>query len=236
MYLIPAIDLRDGACVRLEQGDFGRHTEYASDPLEIACRFAEHGAVWLHLVDLDGARSGAPKHFDMLERIAHNTELKVEFGGGLRTIDMMRRAFAAGAERVVLGTAALESRDLLEAACAEFGDGVAVGIDARDGLVAVRAWIETSDVQASTLAVAAAQCGARRLIYTDIATDGMLSGPNVRGLRAMVEVSGLPVVASGGVATPDHLRELSAAGAEAAIVGRALYSGGLPLTVLQEWQ
>lgn len=236
MLLIPAIDLRQGACVRLEQGDFTRDTRYAEDPLAVAGAFAAHGARWLHLVDLDGARDGAPRHLDVLKVIAGSGKLLVEFGGGLRDMATVEAALAAGAARVVLGTAALEDPALLEAACGTYGERIAVGLDARDGMVAVRGWTETSGVPATALALSAIEAGCRRLIYTDIATDGMLRGPNLAGLRALLAAVHVPVVASGGVAGVAHLKALAEAGAEAAIVGRALYTGDLPLAVLRDWQ
>lgn len=235
MFLIPAIDLRDGACVRLEQGDFSRGTRYAEDPLAVAQRFAEHGARWLHLVDLDGAREGEPRHLAVLAAIARQTSLLVEFGGGLRDLDTISRALDAGAARVVLGTAALEDPALLTAACAAHGERIAVGLDARDGMVAVRAWRQTSAVSALDLAMSAVQAGCTRLISTDIATDGMLTGPNLPALRALIESVPVPVIASGGVASETDLRDLAAVGAEAAIAGKALYTGALPLAVIRDW-
>jgi phosphoribosylformimino-5-aminoimidazole carboxamide ribotide isomerase len=236
MLLIPAIDLRNGVCVRLEQGDYGRDTRYADDPLAVAASFSAHGARWLHVVDLDGAKEGAPRHLEVLAAIARRGDLLVEFGGGLRDLETVEAALAAGASRVVLGTAALEDPALLQAACAAHGERIAVGLDARDGMVAVRGWTETSGTPAIDLARAAVTAGCARLIYTDIATDGMLRGPNLAGLRALLDAVAVPVVASGGVATIDHLRDLAEAGAEAAIVGRALYTGDLPLAVLRDWQ
>jgi phosphoribosylformimino-5-aminoimidazole carboxamide ribotide isomerase len=236
MLLIPAIDLCDGACVRLEQGDFHKATEYAADPLEVAQRFASNGASWLHLVDLDGARGGTMRHLDVLRRIARGTDLMVEFGGGIRTIDAIERALAAGASRVVLGTAALESRALLEQVAKEFGSQIVVGLDARDGLIATRGWLETSAIRVDDLASDVVSHGCRRIIYTDIATDGMLSGPNLVGLAAVIKAAGVPVVASGGVATVTHLEALAEVGAEAAIVGKALYTGALPLSALRDWR
>ncbi len=235
MLLIPAIDLRNGTCVRLEQGDFARNTTVAADPIEVATRFAEHGATWLHVVDLDGARNGAPRHIEVLRNLAAGTPLRIEFGGGLRDFDTVQRALTNGAARVVLGTAAIENQDLLERACAAFGDRIVLGIDARDGMAATRGWLETTKTSALDLARTGVRLGAKRIIYTDIATDGMLSGPNIAGLTAMIEGSGVPVVASGGVAHEDHLHAIAATGAEAAIVGRALYTGALPLSVLANW-
>jgi phosphoribosylformimino-5-aminoimidazole carboxamide ribotide isomerase len=235
MFLIPAIDLRGGRCVRLEQGDFARGTTVATEPIEVAARFAEHGATWLHVVDLDGAKDGTPVHLGVVRDIAANTPLRIELGGGIRDFKTVERALHNGAERVVLGTAAIESPDLLERACAAFGDRIVLGIDARDGMAATRGWLHTTSTSALDLAHMGVRRGVRRIIYTDIATDGMLTGPNIAGLRAMIEGSGIPVIASGGVATEDHLRAIASTGAEAAIVGKALYSGALQDDVIARW-
>lgn len=235
MLLIPAIDLQDGHCVRLEQGDFARDTRYADDPLAVARSFEEHGARWLHLVDLDGAREGMPRHLEVLKTVASKTGLRVEFGGGLRDLETIGQALDAGAARVVLGTAALEDPGLVRAACTLFGEQIAVGLDARDGLVAIRGWTATSAITAPELAERVVEAGCQRLIYTDIATDGMLRGPNLAGLRALIQAVTVPVIASGGVATVEHLTAVAETGAEAAIVGKALYTGALPLSVLREW-
>jgi phosphoribosylformimino-5-aminoimidazole carboxamide ribotide isomerase len=236
MLLIPAIDLRGGNCVRLEQGDFERDTRYSADPLEVARRFEQSGATWLHLVDLDGAREGAPRHLRTLEQIAGATTLKVEFGGGLRTFASVEQAIAAGAVRIVLGTAALESEDLLARVLERYGESIAVGIDARNGLASIRGWVETSTRRAVDLAVDVVSAGVRRIVYTDIATDGMLSGPNIDGLQEIIAAVHVSVVASGGIATEAHLEAASDAGAEAAIVGRALYTGALAMSALQRWR
>jgi phosphoribosylformimino-5-aminoimidazole carboxamide ribotide isomerase len=236
MFVIPAIDLRGGACVRLEQGDFARDTRYADDPVAVAQTFAAHGATWLHLVDLDGARSGTPAHLAVLRAISQQTSLRIEFSGGIRSLDAVTDALDHGAARVVLGTAALEQPELVTEACREYGERIAVGLDARNGMVAVRGWLETSGTRAIDLASGVVDAGCKRLIYTDIATDGMLQGPNLEGLRALLAAVPVPIIASGGVATEDDLRALAQAGAEAAIVGKALYAGSLPLEVLREWQ
>jgi len=235
MLLIPAIDLRHGQCVRLEQGDFERDTHYSTDPLEVARRFEARGATWLHLVDLDGARDGEPRHIDVLEQIASRTRLKVEFGGGLRSSAAIEQALGAGAARVVLGTAALEDADLLARMISVHAAVVDVGIDARNGYAAVKGWVETSGKRAVDAAADVVRAGARRIIYTDIATDGMLAGPNVDGLRTMIAAVSVPVVASGGIASESQLELVAAAGAEAAIVGKALYTGALSLSTLQRW-
>jgi phosphoribosylformimino-5-aminoimidazole carboxamide ribotide isomerase len=236
MFVIPAIDLRGGSCVRLEQGDFARDTRYADDPVAVAQEFEAYGATWLHLVDLDGARSGTPAHLALLRAIAQQTSLQIEFGGGIRSLNAVADALDHGAARVVLGTAALEQPDLVTEACGEYGERIVVGLDARNGRVAVRGWLETSSTQAVDLASRVVDAGCIRLIYTDIATDGMLRGPNLEGLRILLATVAVPVIASGGVATEDDLLALAQAGAEAAIVGKALYTGSLPLAVLREWQ
>jgi phosphoribosylformimino-5-aminoimidazole carboxamide ribotide isomerase len=236
MLLIPAIDLRNGACVRLEQGDFSRDTRYADDPLEVARSFAAHGARRLHLVDLDGARDGQPRHLELLRAVTAETGLLVEFGGGMRSLETVEAALQAGAARVVLGTAALEDPDLLRRACAAYGTRIVAGVDARDGMVATRGWLATSVMPALDLARRAVDAGCGRIIYTDIATDGMLRGPNLQAVREMIATVGVPIVASGGVATEEHLRALAETGAEAVIVGKALYSGDLPLSVIEAWQ
>ena len=238
MLLIPAIDLQHGQCVRLEQGDFERETQYSADPLDVALRFQEHGATWLHLVDLDGARDGEPHHLKVLSEIAGRTSLKIECGGGLRSADSVQRALDSGASRVVIGTAAVQSQSglldhLLERHAAAM---IVVGIDARNGYAAVKGWAETSPRQAVEVARDVVRAGACRIIYTDIATDGMLSGPNLEGLREMIAAASVPVVASGGITGESHLELVAAAGAEAAIVGKALYTGDLPLSALQRWR
>jgi phosphoribosylformimino-5-aminoimidazole carboxamide ribotide isomerase len=235
MLLIPAIDLRHGQCVRLEQGDFERGTHYSTDPLEVARRFEARGATWLHLVDLDGARDGEPRQIDVLEQIASRTRLKVEFGGGLRSSAAIEQALGAGAARVVLGTVALEGVDLLARMFSVYAGLIAVGIDARNGYAAVKGWVETSGKRAVDVAAGVVRAGARRIIYTDIATDGMLAGPNIDGLSAMIAAVSVPVVASGGIASESQLELVAAAGAEAAIVGKALYTGALSLSTLQRW-
>jgi phosphoribosylformimino-5-aminoimidazole carboxamide ribotide isomerase len=236
MRLIPAIDLRGGVCVRLEQGDFGRNTQYSADPIDIARKFQAHGAMWLHMVDLDGARDGVARHLDTLSQVASATDLDIEYGGGLRSLDDVERALTAGAKRVVLGTAALEDPTFLEKACSVFGERIVVGLDARDGLVATRAWLQTSHTRAIDLVTTVTRMGAMRIIYTDIKTDGMLTGPNLTELAAIVKAAEVPVIASGGVASIPHLTALAEVGAEAAIVGKALYTGDVSLTALRDWQ
>ncbi len=231
MIVIPAIDLRDGRCVRLLQGDFARETVYGDDPVAMARRWQEAGAAILHVVDLDGSRAGHPVQAPIIAAIVAALTIPVQIGGGLRTLDDIAGAFANGVARVVLGTAALEHRDLLAAALARWGpDRIVLGLDARDGLVAIRAWQETSGVRATDLARDLAPLGLRRVVYTDIGRDGTLHEPNYDALREIAAVGGLAVTASGGVARREHLAALAAIpGVESAIVGRAIYTGDVTL-------
>jgi phosphoribosylformimino-5-aminoimidazole carboxamide ribotide isomerase len=200
-----------------------------SDPVALARRWAAEGATWLHVVDLDGALDGTPRHLDLVGRICRAVAAAVQLGGGLRTMADLHAAFAAGAARAVLGTAAL-APDLLAAAVAEFGDRIAVALDARDGRIAVAGWQRTSAVPVLDAARHLGAARVARVIYTDISRDGMLAGPNVDGLRRLVSAAAMPVIASGGIAAIADLRAAQAAGAEGAIVGRALYDRRFGLT------
>ena len=185
MIILPAIDIKDGQCVRLYQGDFERVTVYDADPVQVARRWQAAGANWLHLVDLDGAVAGHPVNIETVAQIRAATSLHVELGGGIRTLAHMQRLLDLGIERVILGTVALTDRALLEEALAKWGERIAVGLDAHDGLVAISGWRETTQVQAIDLAAELCAIEVQRFIYTDIARDGALQGPNVNALRAM---------------------------------------------------
>lgn len=238
MIVIPAIDLRAGRCVRLVQGDFDRERLYDDDPVRVARAWQQRGAPWLHVVDLDGAKEGYPAQLELVARIiAAVPGLPVQLGGGLRTIEHLEAAFAAGVARVVLGTAAVESPELVGQALERYGgDRVVLGVDARRGRVAVRGWLEVTDVPASAVIRAARERGVRRVIYTDIERDGTLSAPNFDGVAAVAQL-GIAVIASGGVASREHLERLARiAGVEAAIVGRALYDGSIELVVPADWR
>jgi phosphoribosylformimino-5-aminoimidazole carboxamide ribotide isomerase len=224
----PAIDLLGGRVVRLRQGDYGRATTFDEDPAAVARRWAIEGAEWLHVVDLDGARGGRPARLGALASIAASAAVPVQFGGGLRTEADVEAAFAAGAARVVLGTAALRDPALLARVCAAHGDRVAVGLDARDGVVRVSGWTESAGLPLREAATRVVAAGAPRLIVTDIAHDGMMTGPNV-ALYGTLRPLGVPMIASGGVRSAADVRALRAAGLEGAIVGRALYDGALAL-------
>ncbi len=234
--VIPAIDLRGGRAVRLYQGDYTRETVYGDDPVAVACAWAAAGAPRLHVVDLDGARAGAPQHLAVLAAIAEAVPIPVEFGGGLRTREAAEAALAAGAARVIVGTAAIEAPALAQALAQALGERFVLGVDARDGRVATRGWLSHSEITATELVARARAWGVRRIIYTDIARDGTLTEPNYAGLAAVLAAAAAPaggpalrVIASGGVARVDHLRRLRALGAEGAIVGKALYDGALRL-------
>ena len=231
MIVIPAIDLRDGRCVRLLQGDFARETVYGDDPVQMALRWQEAGAAMLHVVDLDGARAGHPVQAAIVASIAAALTIPVQLGGGMRTLEHIAGAFDGGVARVVLGTAAIEDRDLLAAALDRWGaERIVLGIDARGGMVATRGWIETTAVRATDLARDLAALGLRRVVYTDIGRDGTLHEPNYAALAEMAAVGDFAVIASGGVARREHLAALAALpGVEATIVGRALYTGDVVL-------
>jgi phosphoribosylformimino-5-aminoimidazole carboxamide ribotide isomerase len=227
--LYPAIDLRDGRAVRLVQGDFARTTVFNEDPIAQAKEFAAAGAGALHVVDLDGAREGAPVHAALVAGIAAQFPGDVHLGGGLRSRAAIETAVATGVRRVVVGTAALDDPELLGWAVERLGDRLVVALDARDGKVATHAWTRVTDRDAVDVATELVSRGVRHLLYTDIARDGMLDGPNHRALRRLARAAGpLKVIASGGVSSLGDLRALSALGLEnltGVIVGRALYEG-----------
>jgi phosphoribosylformimino-5-aminoimidazole carboxamide ribotide isomerase len=220
--IYPAIDLRQGSVVRLQQGQLARQTTYSDDPVMVALDFVGQGARWLHVVNLDGAFGEATRNLEMVRAIRAATRAHVQFGGGLRTRADVEQALVRGVDRVILGTAALRDPSLVKALASELGDKLAVGIDARDGKVAVEGWLETSETTAGELARRMADVGVSRFIYTDIARDGMLVGPDLKGAYALAQ-SGAAVIASGGVGTLEHVRDAAASGVEGLIVGKALY-------------
>ncbi len=229
MRLYPAIDIIDGQCVRLSQGDYEKKTTYAKDPVSVAEKWQQQGAEFLHLVDLDGAKTGTMPNFELVKKIAKTLSIPVEIGGGIRDLDAVKKYLDAGVYRVILGTAALRQPELAERAVAQYGDRIVVGIDAKDNMVAVSGWEEVSGVSALDLAKRMERIGVSTVIYTDIATDGMLSGPNLSAMQTMTEHVTMHVVASGGVTTLSDLQNLKKTGVEGAIVGKALYTGNLSL-------
>ena len=237
MILYPAIDLKDGACVRLLRGDMTQATVYADDPAAQACAFVEAGCRWLHVVDLDGAFAGRPVNRDAVTAIVAAVDVSVQLGGGVRDLATLEAWLAAGISRVVLGTAAVRDPAFVAAACAAHPGRVAVGIDARNGLVAVDGWAETSEIAALDLARRAAAAGAAAIVYTDIARDGALEGPNLAATRAIAQAVDIPVIASGGVAGLGDLAALKALegdGVAGVIVGRAFYDGRIDPTAAIE--
>lgn len=231
MYLLPAIDILDGAAVRLAKGDYAKVTVYNANPVEQAKVFEDAGATWLHMVDLDGAKSGKADNINVVERILASTSLKVEVGGGLRNMEVLARLADAGASRMVLGTALVRDPDFAQAAIEEYGDMLAAGIDAKSDEVAVTGWTEGSGLAAHDLAARMSALGYRHLVYTDIARDGMQTGIDEHAYVEMATAFGHPVIASGGVAGIDDIRRLSAVSdsIEGVIAGRAIYEGALDL-------
>lgn len=229
MRLYPAIDIIGGQCVRLTQGDYTQKTTFSEDPLAVALRWQDEGGEFLHLVDLDGAKDGTMPNLETVCKIAESLSIPVEIGGGIRDMRAVRAYLEHGVQRVILGTAAIEHPDFVKEAVAAWGDRIVVGIDAKDGMVAVKGWQEVSSVSALQLAKEMEQIGISTLIYTDIATDGMLQGPNLSAMREMADAVSMDVVASGGVASVDDIRRLKTTGVEGVIVGKALYTGAVNL-------
>ncbi len=230
MYLLPAIDILEGRAVRLAKGDYSQVTVYNDDPVDQALRFEAQGATWIHVVDLDGARTGVPENIAIVERIVRETSLSVEIGGGIRTLKTLERLADVGAARMVLGTALVNDPELARAAVESVGgDRLTAGIDAKGGEVAVSGWIEGSGVAATDLARAMGAAGFKHIVYTDIARDGMQTGLDVQAYVQMAEAFGHPVIASGGVASVADIERLApvAASIEGVITGRAVYEGTL---------
>jgi len=230
--IYPAIDIRGGRCVRLIQGDYNQETVYNDDPVAVATDFTVKGAQYVHLVDLDGAKAGHPVNHELIGRIANAVSVPVQVGGGLRTLADVENLLNLGISRVIIGTAAIEDREFTESVLGTYGNRVAIGIDARNGLVATRGWLETSEVKAEVLAKELAAKGAETFIFTDISRDGMMQGPNIDAIAAIAQASGKQVIASGGVTVLDDLVKLAARRAEGisgAIVGKAIYTGNIDL-------
>ncbi|MBX3415713.1 MAG: 1-(5-phosphoribosyl)-5-[(5-phosphoribosylamino)methylideneamino]imidazole-4-carboxamide isomerase [Pirellulales bacterium] len=234
MTIWPAIDLRGGMCVRLQQGDYGRETVFGDDPAQMARHWIELGGACLHLVDLDGARDGRPTNLESIRRIRQAVQVPLELGGGIRDEETIRALADEGIDRLVVGTKAIKEPDWFRAMCRKFPHRLVLGLDARDGHVATDGWLETSSVQATTLAEQFADEPLAAIVYTDIATDGMLAGPNLGALAEMRRATELPLVASGGVTTVEDIARLTAARMDGAIVGRALYEGKLDLAAALE--
>ncbi|MGZ3626900.1 MAG: 1-(5-phosphoribosyl)-5-[(5-phosphoribosylamino)methylideneamino]imidazole-4-carboxamide isomerase [Ktedonobacteraceae bacterium] len=237
MIIIPAIDIKDGQCVRLYQGDYDQVTTYDVDPVNVAQRWQRFGASWLHIVDLDGAAAGHPVNVESIKSIRASTTVRIELGGGMRTLADIGYLLDLGIDRVVLGTMALTDRALLIEALARWGERIVVGLDARSGSIAISGWRETSQVQATSLASELCALGVQRFIYTDIARDGALKGPNIEELQEIQRMVSCSLIASGGVSSIDDLYSLANLSIEGAIVGKALYTGDIDLAAtIQEFE
>lgn len=232
MIVIPAIDLKDGKCVRLEQGLMERDTIYSDDPAATARRWQEEGGELLHIVDLDGAFAGVPRNRAAIESIVRAIDIPAQLGGGIRDLATIEAYLALGLSRVIIGTAAQRNPQLVTDACRRFPGRIVVGIDAKNGMVAVQGWAEVTDITAVDLARKFENDGVAAIIYTDIARDGMLQGPNLEATRALAEAVGIPVIASGGVSSLKDIENLVAIekyGVAGVITGKAIYSGSLNL-------
>jgi phosphoribosylformimino-5-aminoimidazole carboxamide ribotide isomerase len=232
MEVIPAIDLLGGNCVRLYQGDYGQSEIFGEDPVTMAKKWQDQGATRLHLVDLDGAKTGEPVNLAVIAKVVEALEIPVQVGGGLRDRNRVAQLLSLGVRSAILGTVAVENPDLVGEICAEFPGQIIVGIDARNGKVATKGWLETSEVEAVELAGRMAKLGAAAIIYTDIHRDGTMQGPNIDALRELATQIDIPVIASGGISSVTdllNLLRLEAIGVNGAIVGRAIYTGDVVL-------
>ena len=238
MLIIPAIDLKDGQCVRLRQGLMNDSTVYGDDPVQMASRWVEAGARRLHLVDLNGAFEGKPVNGDAVKAIARAyPDLPIQIGGGIRNLDIIEQYLDAGVSYVIIGTKAVKEPAFVSEACKAFPGHVIVGLDAKNGLVATDGWAEVSNIQASELARRFEQDGVESIVYTDISRDGMMQGVNVEATVAMAQASSIPVIASGGITNMDDIRGLKAVASEGilgAITGRAIYEGSLDVSQAQQ--
>jgi phosphoribosylformimino-5-aminoimidazole carboxamide ribotide isomerase len=229
MQIWPAIDLRGGKCVRLRQGDYQQETIFAEDPAAVARQFRDEGAQHLHIVDLEGAREGLPVNLPSVQEVLAAVDIECELGGGIRDEQSVRELLDFGLSRLVIGTSALTDPEWFRRICRQYPYRLVLGIDARDGRAATDGWINTSEVAAIDLAVQFASEPLAAIIYTDIATDGMMSGPNIAAMSKMQTAVDIPVIASGGVTTTDDISRLASAGLAGCIIGRALYEGTLTL-------
>jgi phosphoribosylformimino-5-aminoimidazole carboxamide ribotide isomerase len=227
--IYPAIDIRGGRCVRLRQGDYGQETVFGDDPAAMACRWVKEGAEYLHIVDLDGAREGRPINGEAIRRIVSESGVPCQLGGGLRSEADIQQALSWGLARVVVGTRALRELGWLESMSGRFPGKIVLGIDAKQGKVATDGWLQVSEVLAVELAAKYSRLPLAALVYTDIARDGMMQGPNVEAMSEMVRATSLPVIASGGVSKNEDVKQLLKTGVAGCIIGRALYEGTVNL-------
>ena len=229
MIIFPAIDMKDGKCVRLEQGLFDKVTVFGEDPVEMAKKWESEGAEFLHLVDLDGAKDGVPKNLEIIKNICKAIQIPIQLGGGIRDKETVKILLDAGVNRVILGTVAINDRDLLVDLVKEYGERIVVSIDAKEGLVAVNGWVNVSEVQSIDLVRDLEEIGVKTIVYTDIAKDGMMEGPNFDIYNTIREQSNIDVIASGGVSSIDNVKKLSEMNMYGAIIGKALYTNDIKL-------
>lgn len=232
MILFPAIDIRNGKCVRLIQGNYDEETIYGDSPTDMALEWEKQGADYLHIVDLDGAKTGDGSNRKAIQAIAEAVEIPIQVGGGIRTMEAVDAHIDSGVRRVIIGTAAITDRPFLRKAVEKYGDRIAVSIDARNGYVATDGWTETSDVRATDLLQELEEIGVKTVVYTDILKDGMMQGPNFEELSAVHEGSSIDIIASGGVSTEENIERLEKMDLYGAIIGKALYEGTLSLEQL----
>ena len=231
MQLYPAIDLKNGQCVRLKQGEFKEITVYSDKPEEIAALWQEQGATYLHLVDLDGALAGHSVNEEVIRKIVNTVSIPVEIGGGIRSEEAIASMLSLGVARVIIGTKAVKQPEFIRDMIEKFGaDRIVLGVDARDGMVAVEGWETVSEITASDLCSRMKEYGIRHIVYTDISRDGMLIGPNVAYTKKLTDETGLNVIASGGMSSMEDLRQLYEAGVQGAIIGKALYEKRIDLS------
>lgn len=229
MEIIPAIDIKDGKCVRLYQGDYNQQTIFDEDPMKVALRWRSQGASWLHVIDLDGAATGEPKNITTVENIIKTGDLLIELGGGLRQEKIISNMLHKGVKRVILGTIAIENPTLVKNLCHSFGDAIVVALDAREGMISIHGWKKNTLVDVLFFAKQAMKLGVSRFIYTDIQRDGTLTEPNFESLDKLITELKIPIIASGGISNLDHVRRLRNLGADAVIIGKALYTGDINL-------
>lgn len=230
MRIYPAIDIKDGKCVRLSQGCFDKVTVYGENPVEIAKQWVKEGASFIHLVDLDGALLGEQANKKVIKEIAQSVGIPIQTGGGIRSIDTIKDRLSLGVDRVIIGTAAVKNPDLVREAIMTFGaNKIIIGIDAKDGRVAVEGWEEVSSLSAVDLCLQMKEIGVKTIIYTDISKDGMLCGVNIEATKELIDKTGMEIIASGGVANLSDLEKVSVIGVEGVIIGKALYQGSVDL-------
>ncbi len=228
--IIPAVDILNGKCVRLKQGRYNAETVYANDPVEIAKKWQDEGANRIHIIDLDGARTGIPKNIHVIESICKALKVPIQVGGGIRNLDTIKQLIDFGVDRIILGTTAVKNPNTLATMCEKFGSHIIVSIDSKDDKVTSEGWTQVSKKDTKTLAQEAVTLGVKRFVYTDISRDGMLTGPNIEGIKRFISYVNVPVIASGGISKKEDIDNIKQTGAEGCILGKALYEGKIKLT------